>query len=155
MSSSVADRVIHRLSRPIKCDSCGGPRVNLQKRGFMGLRVFREWDLIWHCMDCDALVGCHEGTDIPMGLMADGATRHARFEAHKYFDRLWRGRNSPMSRAEAYAWMAQALNIPPERAHVGMLDAAQCEALSLASIKLKTEKQHDRHWSMQRRKKRR
>lgn len=155
MSSSVADRVTHRLPRPVCCDSCGGPRVSLQKRGFMGLRVFKDWDLIWHCADCDALVGCHEGTDIPLGLMADGFTRHARFEAHKYFDRLWRGRGAPMTRAQAYAWMAKALNIDADRAHIGMLSAEQCEALSLASLRYKKESKNDRHWSMNKRKKRR
>lgn len=154
MPSSVADRVAHRLPRPIKCDSCGSPRVGLQKRGFMGLRVFGAWDLIWHCLDCNALVGCHEGTDIPLGHMADAPTREARFQAHRSFDPLWR--RGKMTRAEAYAWMAKALMIPPEAAHIGMLSQRQCEVL-VAAVKYLRDNPapQKRHWSQAQRKRRR
>lgn len=155
MTSSVADRVKHRLPRPIKCDDCGSPRVHLQKRGFMGLRVTRTWDLIWHCMDCKALVGCHEGTDIPMGLMADAMTRDARFQAHGSFDNLWRGRGARMSRAEAYAWMASTLAIPAEQAHIGMLSERQCEALIEAVKNFRHVTKHATHWKQKTRKRRR
>lgn len=155
MTSSVADRVKHRLPRPIKCDDCGSPRVHLQKRGYMGLRVTKKWDLIWHCLDCKALVGCHEGTDIPLGLMADAMTRDARFQAHGSFDNLWRGRHARMSRAEAYAWMASTLSIPADRAHIGMLDERQCEALIAAVKNYKHVTKHATHWRQKTRKRRR
>lgn len=153
MTSSVADRVAHRLPRPIKCDSCGSPRVHLQKRSFIGLRITKNWDLIWHCLDCLALVGCHEGTDIPLGLMADAPTRGARFEAHGVFDRLWRG--GGLSRAEAYAWMARTLMIPPEQAHIGMLSQRQCEALVAAVKDYQHTRRHSKHWKQNTRKRRR
>lgn len=153
MSVSVADRVAHKLPRPIKCDSCGSPRVHLQKRGFMGLRVIKQWDLVWHCLDCDALVGCHEGTDIPFGLMADAMTRDARYQAHLAFDRLWRG--GGLRRAEAYAWMARVLMIEPERAHIGMLSERQCEALIAAVKEYQHTKKHAGHWKQKTRKRRR
>lgn len=153
---SVADRVGHRLPRPIKCDNCGSPRVNLQKRGYMGLRVFKQWDLIWHCLDCHALVGCHQGTDIPLGRMADSATRDARYQAHEAFDSLWRGRSGGwLTRAEAYAWMAQVLMIPPEVAHIGMLSDRQCEALIEAVKAIRHDRLHGQHWKQRTRKKRR
>lgn len=153
MTLSVADRVAHRLPRPIKCDDCGSPRVNLQKRGFMGLRVFKKWDLIWHCLDCDALVGCHEGTDIPLGLMADAPTRDARWQAHTVFDRLWR--KNIMTRPEAYAWMARALHLSPEQAHIGMLSMRQCEDLMVAVAAFEHDRKHARHWTQDKRKRRR
>lgn len=153
MTISVADRVEHRLPRPIKCDCCGSPRVHLQKRRFLGLRVTSKWDLIWHCLDCLALVGCHEGTDIPFGLMGDLATRTARYEAHGVFDRLWRG--GGFSRAEAYLWMAKTLGIPHENAHIGMLSHAQCLALINAVEDLKRAQKTRRHWKQETRKRRR
>lgn len=155
MTASVADRVKHRLPRPIKCDCCGSPRVNLQKRGYMGLRVTKEWDLIWHCLDCHALVGCHEGTDIPLGLMADAMTRDARVQAHGVFDNLWRGRHRKMTRGEAYAWMARTLMIPPEAAHIGMLDERQCERLIQAVKDYKHTTKNASHWQQRTRKRRR
>lgn len=154
MTLSVADRVTHRLPRPIKCDACGSPRVHLQKRSLMRMRVPKAWDLVWHCLDCLALVGCHEGTDIPLGHMADAQTREARYSAHKTFDRLWRGRG-PLSRAEAYAWLAQTLSLAPEDAHIGMLSERQCEALELAVAAYNHTRRNPGHWQQKIRKRRR
>lgn len=156
MSVSVADRVKHRLPRPVKCDHCGSPSVKLQKRSFMGLRHYDKWDLIWHCDDCGALVGCHEGTDIPLGLMADSFTRAARHEAHRAFDPLWLGKRAKLSRAKAYSWMADTLGIPPEQAHIGMLNMRQCEALIEAVRSYNPERKRPFvHWKQKERKKRR
>lgn len=153
MTLSVADRVQHRLPRPIICDECGSPRVHLQKRSFMRMRVTNKWDLVWHCLDCLALVGCHEGTDIPLGLMASAQTRAARFDAHKAFDRLWRG--GRMSRADAYMWLSQTLMVPVEQAHIGMLTERQCEKLVEAVKAFEHQNRHRNHWKQRERKRRR
>lgn len=153
--ASVADRVQHRLPRPVRCDNCGSPRVHLQSRRLLGMRETGKWHLIWHCLDCLALVGCHEGTDIPLGLMADVATRAARFQAHGAFDRLWRGRNARMTRQQAYVWMAQVLMIPEDRAHIALLSERQCETLILAVLKKKHDSNQRRHWTQDKRKSRR
>lgn len=153
--ASVAHRVQHRLPRPTICDCCGGSNVALQKRELLRLRTYGRWDLIWYCGDCGALVGCHEGTDIPMGRMADADTRRGRYEAHNTFDRLWRGRSASMSRAQAYAWMASTLGIPIERAHISMLTADECAKLVAAVLNYRHNKKHERHWSQDKRKRRR
>lgn len=153
MSSPVADRVTHKLPRPIHCNVCGGPRVHLQKRSLMRMKAPQEWDLVWHCLDCLALVGCHKGTDIPLGLMADSQTREARFLAHQEFDRLWR--RGRMTRTEAYAWMAKTLNMSLDAAHIGMLDEKQCLALIAAVKDYQHTKRHERHWKQKNRKRRR
>ena len=153
MTSSVADRVQHRLPRPVKCDCCVSPRVHLQKRSFMGMRVYSEWDLIWHCLDCLALVGTHEGTDIPLGYMADRDTRDARYQAHKVFDPMWRRRK--MSKADAYIWMASVLGLPLAEAHIGMLDYEQCHRLIAAVNQLQHQRRHPGHWTQKKRKRRR
>lgn len=155
MTASVADRVKHRLPRPIKCDDCGSPRVHLQKRGYMGLRITKIWDLVWHCQDCGALVGCHEGTDLPLGLMADAPTRAARWQAHTAFDPLWRGHSKQLTRAAAYVWMANTLSIPLEKAHIGMLSERQCEALVEAVAERRHIVKHGQHWQQKTRKRRR
>lgn len=148
MAISVAERVEHKLPRPVKCDHCGSPKVSLEKRGLMGYRTYGSWDLVWHCGECGAMVGCHEGTDIPYGTMADHQTRAARVEAHKAFDPLWKkmakARDAApwgarfVDRELAYRWMAEILCIPYERAHVGMFNMAQCEAL-IAACRLRTD----------------
>src|SRR3546814_1988294 len=62
------------------------------------------------------------------------------------------GRNKRMTRAEAYAWMASTLAIPPEQAHIGMLNERQCEALILAVKNYKHVVQHATHWKQKTRK---
>jgi hypothetical protein len=90
----------------------------------MGMVVHGRWALIWYCSACGAFVGCHEGTDVPLGLMADRDTRQARYELHKVFDRLWK--KGPLARDDAYRWLASVLNLPPEWAHISMLSEEQC-----------------------------
>lgn len=153
--ASVAHRVKHRITRPVHCDCCSSQNVALQKRELLNLRTYGRWDLIWYCGDCGALVGCHEGTDIPMGRMADATTRKARFETHEVFDRLWRGRGAQLSRAEAYIWMADALGIELEDAHISMFSQDQCAKLVAAVLNYKHNRKHKKHWSQDTRKRRR
>lgn len=40
---------------------------------------------------------------------------------------LWKGDNPRMTRHDAYAWLASALEIPPEHAHIGMFDWEMCQ----------------------------
>lgn len=113
------------------------------------MRVPRKWDLVWHCLDCLALVGCHEGTDIPLGKLANVQTRAARHEAHQAFDKLWKG--GGLQRREAYAWMAQVLMISAEQAHIGMLSERQCEQLIDEVKRFEHKRRHAGHWKQRER----
>ncbi len=162
MSVSVAGKISHRLPRPQVCTECRSTNIALQKRSFMGRRTHGEWDLIWHCGDCDAMVGCHEGTDVPLGTMANAETRGMRLLAHEAFDPMWRGRNSRLSRDDAYEWMAVVLGVPIANAHIGMLDRHQCELLINAVRNYKPPRPlgkelngRNRHWRERTRKRRR
>jgi len=78
----------------------------------------------WKCFPCNAHVGCHKpnkehghtGTE-PYGLLANGRLRYYKMQAHKYFDPIWK--DGPMTRKEAYTWLAIKLNIPLEDCHIG------------------------------------
>jgi len=48
----------------------------------------------------------------------------ARVNAHRALDCLWRF--GAMSRSEAYAWLSDKMNVPPQDCHIGMFDEAQC-----------------------------
>lgn len=85
---------------------------------------------VWLCSnwpDCDVFVGCHKGTDTPLGIPANRILREWRTRCHSAFDRLWK--SGRMKRKEAYAWMAQSLGIPLEQAHIAMLTLDQCQQL--------------------------
>lgn len=92
----------------------------------------------WKCDNCeDAYVGCHPGTDKPLGSAADKTVRAARSEVHRLFDPMWRGES--MTRSQAYRWLARQLNIPFADCHIGMFDEGQCSA-AIKRVELRNQK---------------
>ena len=89
----------------------------------------------WRCVPCAAHVGCHpvgpgqDGTR-PLGRLADAELRKCKQAAHAAFDPIWQTRN--MSRAKAYRWLANRLDIPAHQCHIGMFDATQCRQVVAA-----------------------
>lgn len=84
----------------------------------------------WLCAPCNAWVGCHDagvgqgdGTK-PLGVLANAYGRAARRDAHQAFDLLWNG--GPMSRKNAYAWLAKSLDIRTEDCHIGHFNESRC-----------------------------
>lgn len=63
----------------------------------------------------------------PVGVPADARTKKARMDAHDAFDRIWK--HDRMTRSAAYAWMADALGVSPDEAHIGKLDHDSCRCL--------------------------
>ena len=78
----------------------------------------------YHCQDCDAYVGCHRGTDKPLGTIANNRLRKLRKSCHDSFDKIWK--NKHLSRSKAYKWLASELNIPTKQCHIGMFDEEMC-----------------------------
>lgn len=117
-------RVKDALDPPAKCDCCGGKVRIAHHREIYGGRSFGEWPWVYLC-DCGARVGMHPGTNLPLGTMADAATRAARKNAKPSFDSIWR--NNRLSRSQAYAWLALQLSLPLSRCHFGMFTIQQCE----------------------------
>ena len=76
------------------------------------------------CLVCDAYVGCHLGSDKPLGRLANQDLRNAKVLAHEFFDRLWR--NGKMKRSSAYAWLAKKMKISRNKCHIGMFNVEQC-----------------------------
>ena len=77
----------------------------------------------FYLCDCGAYCGCHPGSVVPLGFPSGPETRRARAAAHAAFDSLWK--RGEMSRSAAYAWLADALGIPPQDCHIGMMTAEQ------------------------------
>lgn len=79
----------------------------------------------WLCDGCEAYVGCHPGTQTPLGSPANKETRKARNAAHAAFDPIWKGKKR--GRAQAYALLAKKLGLHPDRCHIGYFDTRMCE----------------------------
>lgn len=79
---------------------------------------------MWFCRDCDAWVGCHRNTSIPLGRLANAELRVLKMAVHSCFDTLWQG--GWMSRHDAYAWLSKVMNKPRRETHIGMFNEDEC-----------------------------
>lgn len=74
---------------------------------------------------CDAYVRVHEGTNKPVGSLADHRLRKLRKEAHDSFNKLYL--TGAMTKDQAYAWLAHMIQGPRSQAHIGYLREYYCE----------------------------
>lgn len=117
------------MEAPICCH-CGQPAIRVT-----GADIYKGWpDLakkyFWQCEPCNAYVGCHSGTDKPLGQLAKYATRQARMKAHLFFDPIWRGlmkQGMSKSRARklAYGWLSAQLG--GSLSNISSMDEATCQ----------------------------
>ena len=87
--------------------------------------------VMYRCQPCEAWVGSHEGTDKPLGRLANATLRKAKQDAHAAFDPIWQdlvanGMSRSRARSQAYAWLADALAIPARECHIGLFDETMC-----------------------------
>lgn len=99
----------------------------------------RDYGPMWVCWRCEAWVGCHKGTDRPLGRLANKDLRDWKVKAHAAFDPLWkrnlekrrqeRGPDYPQgaARGSGYKWLAEQLGIPQKDCHVGLFDVEMCK----------------------------
>lgn len=90
--------------------------------------------MVWYCEPCRAWCGCHKRSDHkPLGFPANNETRQARRAAHSAFDPLWQEKsartreNKGRARRRVYQWLADQLDIPVERCHIGEFDKETCD----------------------------
>ncbi|MDE2099644.1 MAG: hypothetical protein KGL39_20495 [Patescibacteria group bacterium] len=83
----------------------------------------------WGCPVDGCTVACWEGsTSTP----ATDEVRRLRQECHALFDPMWRlrkRRNWFRDRRAAYEWLAKAMGVGREDAHIGKFGKEQCERL--------------------------
>lgn len=110
----------HILEHP--CPECGGQLILRQSK----------YGLFYGCSNyprCKGAHGAHKNTGEPLGTPADKDTKKYRIEAHNLFDKLWRGPKSTMKRKEAYGWLATAMKLNADDAHISKFDKTQCRKL--------------------------
>ncbi len=117
----VVARIKDALPAPTTCRFCNGTVELVNNSIFYGREY--GWPLAYACSCCGARVGCHPGTDIPLGTLADKATMTARKAAHAAFDPLWKGKG-PGARSRAYKALSKALGT--DAAHISWMDATDC-----------------------------
>lgn len=117
---------------PGPCPYCGGPVRIIDSEVVYG-RSFGNW--LWVCVGypkCDSYVGCHKGTKMALGRMANRELRQAKSKVHSLLDAMWKRKmdrdncSRRIARTAAYYWLATQLRIPVDDCHVGMFDLTRC-----------------------------
>ena len=114
------NKTISTYPIPIHCDYCGGVVIFTSNAAIYG----REYGSgkCYKCTACDAYVGVHNGTEIPLGRLANKELRELKKQCHNLFDLAWKGRSKRITRAEAYKRLASLLGIPARECHFGWFD---------------------------------
>jgi ssDNA-binding Zn-finger/Zn-ribbon topoisomerase 1 len=117
--------------KPPPCPYCGSqPVLKYSNDGRPPVWVCAGWPT------CDAKVGVHPDTTVPLGTLANYELRLARIRAHDALDKLWA--HNRLSRQHAYNELAEFLGLTLEQAHIGLFDLALCEATAaFARIRLR------------------
>lgn len=107
----------------VSCPYCGQQAEYVDSAEIYG----RSYGMVYLCRPCDAYVGVHEGTDQPLGRLANRELRRWRNRAHAMFDPLWQRGRFRRRRNDAYAWLAEKMGLPKEETHIAMFDIPQCK----------------------------
>ncbi|MCD7764851.1 MAG: DUF3268 family zinc-finger domain-containing protein [Lachnospiraceae bacterium] len=74
---------------------------------------------------CDSYVGAHDHNLQPKGTLANSDLRHARIEAHRALDAIWK--EGYMTRKEAYIWIGNKMNLGRKEMHIGQFSYYRCQ----------------------------
>lgn len=118
-------RVRDALPPPEQCPYCQGPVRLVNNAEIYNGKSYGKWPYAYRCAPCDAYVGLHPDTDIPLGTLAMAPLRQARQQAKQAFFDLCRRRS--WERNDAYPWLAKQMGIEQEVCHFGMFDEHQAQ----------------------------
>jgi hypothetical protein len=129
---------IHKKAKePLTCGYCGTPAKRVDSKVIYKTRSYGPAWICGNYPRCDAYVGCHPGTNKPLGRLANGELREWKMAAHKAFDPLWK--ELGMGRKDAYKWLALELEIKHKECHIGSFTIEQCRL----TIEACNEKRHE------------
>lgn len=104
----------------VSCSTCGSDGV------YTAVGPNRVPAYVCKTGGCDSYVGVHKGTENALGTLAGPELRTKRLAAHRWIDRLWRGKAKP-TRREVYRIIGRVLGI--RHFHVAQCDMSQMEML--------------------------
>lgn len=124
ISPKAVARVKDRVPIPRTCDHCG-QRVAIMTHEEIYGQDYSDWPYVYSCTGCQARVGIHPQTDIPLGTLADLELRQMRTKGKMRWKEQCAKRG--FTRTQSYMWLAALLDCPKSEAHWGWMDKAQCK----------------------------
>lgn len=112
-----------------KCHYCNVKTKLVNSRVIYG----KDYGYAYLCKQCGAYVGCHWGTKISKGIVANEDLRKLKRDAHRFFDVLWKrksvkaGVSENKARRMAYKWLSNQTGITEEFCHIGMMNESECK----------------------------
>ncbi|NHB94484.1 zinc-finger-containing protein [Photorhabdus cinerea] len=122
-SVKAIQRVKDPLPIPTECRYCKGDVTIASHKEVFG-RNYSKWPWLYICTECRAYVGMHQFTCIPLGTLANKATRNARMNGHYHFEEMREKCN--LGRTDAYKFLARKLGINFSECHFGWFDIDTC-----------------------------
>lgn len=118
--------VDNHLPPPEDCPYCGSACTVKHHEQVYGM-PYGDWPWMYGCTQCDATVGMHPFTNIPLGSLANAELRRRRRVAKEAWQRAspYNGRN----RTPAYEWLATRLGISSSDCHFGHFDLDTCDRI--------------------------
>src|SRR5690349_1108918 len=108
----------------VRCPYCGDAAKLVNGSVIYPNREDLAEKLLWYCgPPCNAYVGCHPGTNKPLGTLANAELRRARMATHSIFDPLWK--TGKFTRKGAYAWLMKQMNLTKYNCHIAKFDLKQ------------------------------
>lgn len=104
---------------PTACDYCGAPVIFTSNAVVYGKEYGNG--KCYKCTKCNCFVGVHDGTEIPLGRLANKELRDLKKKCHTLFDAVWKD-NKRINREQAYGRLANVLGIPASECHFGWFD---------------------------------
>ena len=77
------------------------------------------------CSPCNAYVGCHPNTTVPLGRLANAELRRYKLLSHNAFDKLWK--SGTYTRSNAYKLLGEKMGLVASECHIGMFTIQQCK----------------------------
>lgn len=98
----------------MKCNHCDKEAQWVENKKVYGKNYGKSY-MIWWCEDCDAYVGCHKNTVIPLGkYLVKAPVRKARQKVHAVIDPLWK--SGKYTRKKVYQMLNDAFGY---QIHIG------------------------------------
>ena len=120
------------MAEPPICPYCGKPSVRKTGLELHPHRIDLAYKVFYKCAPCGAWIGCHDGTETPLGRLANKQLRLAKWAAHRAFDPIWQRKvateniSKTKARMAAYRWLSETLGLEKRKCHIGMADVETC-----------------------------
>ncbi len=112
-----------RMASKVVCPYCQSDAEWVENKEIYGENRGKSY-MIYLCRKCDARVGCHNNSEVPLGTLADKELRQWRIKTHEHLDRLWK--DGIFSRKEVYAMLK---TIFKKEIHIGESDIKTCKEI--------------------------